>query len=160
MSIIKAIGSVLNYFFKETDVTEAAKDELHEVFENLSMCGVVKQSGNGFTFVDVEDRYVTDGVKVIKKFGFDAPPYFGGGLVGAHITVMDEDKSKGVAVKDMLGTEVYFTLLGFNIVKPKGVWEERELFLLLFKADVLDEIREEAGLQKRKYPFHITIGTG
>ena len=95
---------------------------------------------NGFTFVDVDNRYVTEGVKVLKKFGFDAPPYFGGRLVGAHITVMDEDKSKGVAVKDMLGTEVNFTLLGFNIVKPKGVWAERELFLLLVKADVLDEI--------------------
>ena len=134
-------------------MTEAAKDELHELFENLSMCGVVKQSGNGFTFVDVEDRYVTEGVKVIKKCGFDAPPYFGGGLVGAHITVMDEDKSKGVAVKDMLGTEVYFTLLGFNIVKPKGVWAERELFLLLVKADVLDEIRKEAGLRRRSTLF-------
>ena len=41
------MGSVLNYFFKETDVTEAAKDELHEVFEKLSKCGVLKQSTNG-----------------------------------------------------------------------------------------------------------------
>ena len=50
LSSIKAKGSVLNYFFKETDVTEAAKDELHEVFENLSMCGVVKQSGKWIYF--------------------------------------------------------------------------------------------------------------
>ena len=97
---------------------------------------------------------------LIKKFGFYAPPYFVGGLVGAHISVMDEEKAKGVAVKDMLGTEVTFTPSGFNIVKPKGVWgAERELFLLIVKADVLDEIREEAGLEKKKHPFHITIGT-
>ena len=47
LSSIRAMGSVLNYFFKETDVTEAAKDELHEVFEKLSKCGALKQSTNG-----------------------------------------------------------------------------------------------------------------
>ena len=75
LSSIKAMGSVLNYFFKETDVTEAAKDELHKVFEKLSKCGVVKQSNNGFTFVY-------------------------------------DEEAKGVAVKDMLGSEVNFTLSG------------------------------------------------
>ena len=109
--------------------------------------------------MDVDDIYVTEGVMVLKKFGFDAPPYFGGGLVGAHITAMDEEEAKCVAVKDMLGTEVSFTLSGFNIVKPKGVWAERELFLLIVKADILDEIRGEAGFGKKKYPFHITIVT-
>jgi hypothetical protein len=34
-----------------------------------------------------------------------------------------------------------------------------ELFLLLVKANVLDMIREEAGLEKKKHPFHINIGT-
>ena len=53
LSSIKAMGSVFNYF-KETDVTEAAKDELHEVSEKLSKFGVVKQYKNGFTFVDVD----------------------------------------------------------------------------------------------------------
>jgi hypothetical protein len=120
LSSIKAMWSVLNYFFKETHVTEAAKDELHEVFEKLSKCGVVKQSKNEFTFVDVDDRYVTEGVKVIKKFGFDATPYFVRGLVGADISVMDEEEAKGVAVKDLLRTEVTFTLSGCNIVAPKG----------------------------------------
>ena len=114
---------------------------------------------NEFTFVDVDNRYLTEGVKVLKKFGLDAQPYFGGGLVGAHITAMDEEEAKCVAVKDMLGTEVNFTLSGFNIVKPKGVWAERELFLLIVKSDILDEIRGDAGLGKKKYPFHITIVT-
>jgi hypothetical protein len=78
---------------------------------------------------------------VLKKFWFDTPPYFGGGLVGAYISVIDEEEAKGVAVKDMLGTEVNFTLSGFNIVKPKGVLgAERELFLLIGKADILDVI--------------------
>ena len=103
--------------------------------------------------MDVDDIYVTEGVMVLNKIGFDAPPYFGGRLVGAHITVMDEKEAKGVAVKDMLGTEVNFTLSGFNIVKPKGVWAERELFLLIVKADVLDEIRKEAGLRRRSTLF-------
>jgi hypothetical protein len=63
LNSIKAMGFLLNYSFKETDVTEAEKDELHEVF--------------------------------------DAPPNFGGGLVGAHISIMDEEEAKGVAVKDL-----------------------------------------------------------
>ena len=153
------MGSLLSYFLKETDVISFAKEELNEVFENLSKSGSVKQSPNGFTFLDVDDKFVTEGVKVLKKHGFDAPPYFGGGLVGAHITIMDELEAKNVETKDILETEVAFRITGFNIVKPRGLWGERELFLAIVEAAILDSIREEAGLAQKQHPFHITIGT-
>ena len=92
------------------------------------------------------------------KYGFDAPPYFGGGLAGAHITLMDEEESKNVDVKDIIGKEIAFKITDYNIVTPKGIWGERELFLAIIGADILDDIREEAGLEKIEYPFHITIG--
>ena len=153
------MGSLFSFFLKEPDVISVAKDELNEVLQNLSWSGVVKQSPNGFTFVDVDDRFVTEAVKVLRKHGFDAPPYFGGGLVGAHITVMDEEEVKNVETKDILGTEVAFSITGYNVVKPKGIWGERELFLATVEATVLDDIREKAGLEPKQHPFHITIGT-
>ena len=153
------MGALLSYFFKKTDVTEAAKDELNDVFEKLSKSGVMKKTGTGFTFIDVDDKYVTEGVKILRKYGFGAPPYFGRGLVGAHITVMDEEEAKDVDDRTILGKEVNFAVEGFNIVKPRGVWAESELFLVIVKADILDDIREEAGVEKKKHPFHITIGT-
>ena len=113
-----------------------------------------QQEKNGFTYVDVDDNFIWRGVEVIKKFGFEEPPYFEEGGVGAHITVMDTVEGKPVDISDILGQKIDFTVEEFASVIPGG----REYFVMLVKADKLDQIREEKGLKKIKHPFHITIG--
>ena len=153
------MGTVFSYYFERIDVAEDAKDDLNEAFEKLPKSGFLKKKVTGFTYIDVDDKYIREGVKVIKKYGFEKAPYFGEGFDGAHISVMDEEEGKKVDAQDILEKEVYFNIESFMLVKPKATWAEKELFLAIVKADILDQIREDKGLEKIRHPFHITIGT-
>ena len=150
------MGNLFSYFWNETDVVEAAKGELCKVLETLPTSGLLKKTNTGFIYVDVDDRFIWSGIQVLKKFGFKEPPYFGEDLVGAHISVMFEAEGEEVDVQDILNMEVNFEVEKFEMVKPGG---NRELFLVIVSADILDDLREENGLVKMRNPFHITIAT-
>ena len=149
------MGNIFSFFFKSVHVSsEATNNDLNEAFEKLPKSGELKKAENGFTYIDVDDRFIRNGLMIIKKFGFEEPPYFGDG-VGAHITVMDVQEGETVDAEDILGKKVEFELEKFEIVKLKV----KEVFLVVVKADVLHQMREGKGLDKVKHPFHITIGT-
>ena len=74
--------------------------------------------------LDVDVRFIWNGLKVLKKLSFEEPPYFGDGLVGAHITMMMEAVGIELDVQDIVGMDVNFET--FKIVKPAAVgsWEK------------------------------------
>lgn len=133
---------------------------LDYIHENLSCHGTLENS-DGFVYVDVDDRYIRELIKFIKKEGFEEPPYFGrSDLVGAHITVVypEEMKKYNVQCIEECGTSIQFIPRSCQIVHPPR-WEEiDEVYFIVVDVPQLDDLRKKYGLPKREYDFHITIG--
>jgi hypothetical protein len=111
----------------------------------LSQKGIVKQE-NGFFYIDLNDDYIHAPQATIQGEGFDEPPYFGDGLVGAHISLTSESAPP-------LGTEIPFSPTHCEIVtlKEETALLEGAHHLYLVVVDI-------PALPQLQYPYHITIG--
>lgn len=127
--------------------------------KNLPHYGVLKQSGD-FVYVDVDDEYIHTLISYIREEGFQEPPYFGGTLCGAHISVIYSAETILYDVNEIeeCGEKIAFIPQYCKIVHPPKWQEMDEVYFLVVEAPRLDEIRERYGLPKREYAFHITIG--
>ena len=113
-----------------------------------------------FVYVAVDDAYIHDLVHWIEPDGFEEPPYFGPGLVGAHITVIspEEMQKHGVRKIDEIGQTIRFTPRLCKVAHP-GRWKEvEEVYFIEVESPELDQIRAKYGLPKQQYAFHITVG--
>lgn len=127
---------------------------------HLPLSGTLKKSEH-FIYVDVEDNYIHQLVSFIEDEGFEKPPYFGSPqLVGAHITVVypDEMHQDKVQRSYIPTQQISFTLKECQIVHPLRLKEIDEVYLIAVESPELDTIRQQLGLPKKKYDFHITIG--
>lgn len=119
--------------------------------------GILKEK-EGFVYVDLDDAFIYDLFPLIEEEGFEMPPYFGKeGLVGAHITVIDQIEAPllhGKKVKEC-GKEISFTLKECKVVSPPSF---EKAYLITVEAPMLDQIREKYGFSHKKWDFHITIG--
>jgi hypothetical protein len=119
----------------------------------LPQCGLLRKDAKGFVYVALDDRYIHE----LVPEGFEEPPYFGDGLVGAHISVMSAEEGCHLELEE-LGCQVEFCVERCEIVHPP-LWAERDLaYLIIVEAPALDLLRERYGLPPKEYPFHITIG--
>ena len=130
---------------------------LKEVRENFPLKGILKQESDGFTYVDLDDRYIHELIGQLPREGFKEPDYFGPGLIGAHITVIMPDEWSSVRGVEECGTEVSFSLKGCEIVHPKRE-DIDEIFLITLTAPFLEALRSKYGLLKCMFDFHITLG--
>ena len=153
------MGIIYSILTRKKQFDEKNEQELHDLLIRLPKYGLLKQTKSGFTYVDVDDRYISESVKVLKPFGFCSPPYFGEGMVGAHITVLYENEAKEVNILDALGTQVHFDIVELKMVEPGGTWGNSKLFIVVVNSDYLNSFREQAGLNEMNQEFHITIGT-
>ena len=122
--------------------------------------GVLKQDSAGFTYVDLDDRYIYDLIEPLKVNGFEDPPYFGPGLHGAHISVISAQEAIDhdlLGKISQVGSAVYFKIGTEEIVNPPSQ-PDSEFYILTVESPYLDLLRKEHGLLKSKYPFHITVG--
>lgn len=129
------------------------------VEESLPQHGILKNS-EGFLYVDLDDQYVHKLIPFIECDGFQEPPYFGDGLVGAHITVIypQEMEEYGIRQIEECGETISFCPQRCQVVHPSRMKGVDEVYFIVVEAPELDEIRAKYGLPKREYAFHITIG--
>ena len=133
---------------------------LSYVEQNLPHHGTLKNS-DGFVYVDLDDDYIHKLIPFIQQDGFQEPPYFGdGGLVGAHISVMDSEETAKYGIKEIkeYGEEISFIPQECQVVHPLKWKKMDEVYFIVVEAPELDEIRGKYGLPKREYAFHITVG--
>lgn len=132
---------------------------LNDIENNLPHVGILKNS-DGFVYVDVDDGYIHNLITWIQQDGFEEPPYFGAGLVGAHITVIYPDEIKKYGLTDITecGEQISFVPKDCQIVYPPRGKEIDEVYFVVVESPQLDQIRKKYGLTKREYVFHITIG--
>lgn len=123
---------------------------------HLPLSGTLQQTTDGFVYLDISDRYITECHQFIKNEGFKFPPYFDKNLVGAHITIMTPKEARSLKIKE-LGQTFDFKILDGAIVSPPK-WEETKACILTIEAPEIDALRTHYGLAKSLYPLHITIG--
>jgi len=145
---------------------------LHEAETTLSQEGILKQEPNGFTYLDVDDGYLTHLGEWIKKDGFEIPPYLAPGLAGAHITLVRPPRlgeelfsKKATPIEplslpqmDEVGETFSFSLKGCEIVKPRALPNVESLFIITVHAPRLEELIDKYHLPHLGFDFHITIG--
>lgn len=131
---------------------------LEEVRCNFPLSGILKQEPDGFTYVDLDDRYIHELIEQLPQEGFSEPDYFGPGLIGAHITVIMPEEWTTIQKIEECGTEVSFSLKACEIVHPERE-DIDEIFLITLEAPYLTVLREKYGLPQSLFDFHITLGT-
>ncbi len=138
--------------------TVSCPEFLQDVAQNLPLSGTLKQEQNGFTYVDLDDRYIHELIQILPIDGFEKPPYFGPGLIGAHITVVMPDEWINIPEIEECDQEFYFTLKACEIVHPLNWADVSEIFLITLDAPAFARLREKYGLQPFPFDFHVTIG--
>jgi hypothetical protein len=126
--------------------------------EQYEWRGTLRETEDGFVYVDLDDAYIHELIRYIEPYGFIEPPYFGKpGLVGAHISLFYSGEKPEGGLEE-IGQEISFTPTTTQTVKPPS-WENiDEVFILEVDSPELEEMRKKYGLEKREIPFHITIG--
>ncbi len=128
---------------------------LEHVQNHLPHCGTLKIL-DGFVYVDVDDEYIHTLIKYIQEEGFEEPPYFGPGLVGAHISVIF--RAEEIHELHECGQIIDFIPIECQVVTPARWNEMEEVFFIVVEAPELDRIRACYGLPPKEFPYHITIG--
>lgn len=129
----------------------------------LEFSGKLKETKDGFVYVDVSDKFIKDLFDIIQPEGASLPPYKNKdyGSVGGHISVMYADEIKDNEIDEVkeVGQEIEYELGEFFSVEPEG-WDEMErVWFLSVKSPQLEMIRENYGLSKKlnNHEFHITF---
>ena len=131
--------------------------KIAKALEDVKLVGKLRQSKNGFTYLDIPDKVIDAMFLLIDEEGIKKPPYQS---VGAHVSVFKEQEvnDKKLDIKE-LGQEFNFTMGEMKSTKPEG-WEEvdRVYFLQIYSPE-LEKLREKYGLSKKLkgHEFHITI---
>ncbi|CCB89893.1 putative uncharacterized protein [Simkania negevensis Z] len=130
---------------------------LEEIKCHFPLSGTLKQEPDGFTYVDLDDRYIHELIQHLPCEGFSKPPYFGPGLIGAHITVIMPEEWTTFQKIEECGTEVSFSLKECEVVHPARE-DISEIFLITIEAPFLGNLRAKYGLPPPLFDFHISLG--
>ena len=154
---MRSLKCLIVFLILCTQCIAASCDTILEYSQNhLALSGELKNL-DGFVYVDLDDNYIHSLVEFIRDQGFQEPPYFGDGLIGAHITVAYPKELNNQIIEEC-GMPVSFTLRECQIVHPPRWQDIEEVYLIVVDAPILDQLREKYRLPKRQYDFHITIG--
>ncbi len=147
------------FLISATPVIVEAPQVLDYAQEHLAHHGTLEMTKEGFIYVKVSDDYIFETVKLLADDAIQPPPYFGKGKVGAHISVIDADESKGKQLYlPQLGQSISFKILEFASVDVSNGEGLRRIYLFIVEAPELAKIRAANGLSKkiRGFDFHIT----
>ncbi|MBS0604602.1 MAG: hypothetical protein JSS60_06140 [Verrucomicrobia bacterium] len=136
-----------------------APEILNFAEQSMPHQGPLKKTSEGFVYVKVPNDYILETLTLLKVDKAEAPAYFGQGKVGAHITVIDADESKGRALKlPPMGTMIPFKIVNFSSVDVTNEHGSKRIYMFTVEAPELEKIRLVNGLppKVRGFDFHIT----
>ena len=126
----------------------------------LSHRGPLERAADGFVYVKVSDDYIFKTLKLLGNDAIEAPPYFGAGKVGAHISVIDAVESQNKSIDlPQLGKTIEFKITNFASVDVENGHGKRRIYFFRVEAPELARIRKTNGLSPkiRGFDFHITV---
>lgn len=123
--------------------------------------GVLQKTSNGLLYLKVTDRYVYELLPLLPNV-LSPPPYFGPGLIGAHISIITPGEIDWTAPPTLpaLGTRYSFSLGHFAWAVPQNIPKASKVYFLTVDSPDLVKIRTDAGLSPKYegHDLHITIG--
>lgn len=131
--------------------------------ECLPHSGILKQTDEGFLYVELPQEYVFDLLPMMQDSDLCPPPYFYAGKVGAHITVASASEMQYIGFPKVpeLGKRIFFSIGNFSKVhlEKSGLGEDKDIYMLTVHAPKLNQIRFRLGLPKKgkDFSFHITV---
>ncbi len=127
----------------------------------LPCYGALQKTSDGFLYLKVTDRYVYELLPLLPDV-LSPPPYFGPGLIGAHISIIRPEEIDWTSppILPALGTRYAFSLGHFAWAIPKNVPKTSKIYFLTVDSPELVKIRTDASLspQYKGQDLHITIG--
>ena len=134
---------------------------LSYVEKNLPRIGTLKQTWEGFLYIELPDEYVFGVLPLLAEYHVRPPPYFGRGKVGAHITVATarEIANRNFPVVASLGEKIPFSIVHFSKVHLENSLIGSTVYMLIIEAPRILQIRAALGLPLTigEDYFHITI---
>jgi hypothetical protein len=135
---------------------------LSYVEENLPHEGVLKQTKEGFLYIELPKEYILETLALIDKPNVCPPPYFDTEKVGAHITVATAEEMASLKFPNApyLGATIPFSIINLSLVQLENSLLGSEIYILTVESPKINEIRTTLELPPKinGYDFHITIG--
>jgi len=129
--------------------------------KQLPHTGVLQKTKDGLLYLKVTDRYVYELLPLLTD-SLSPPPYFGFGLVGAHISLIMPGEIDWTNPPPLprLGTRYSFTLGHFAWAIPQNIPTASKVYFLTIDSTDLINIRTRASLpaQYQGQSLHITVG--
>lgn len=115
----------------------------------LPMKGCLKQSENGFVYLDLKNHIIFSLISFLDEIGVEIPPFFEKNeKIGAHIPVILSDEVNAFKRED-LGQTFYFAIKGCYSVSPKN-WDGIEkVWFLTISCPQLEHLREKYRLPSK-----------
>ena len=136
--------------------------KIAQKLEDVELKGKLKQTKNGFTYLDINDDIVDGLFSLIDEDGIKKPPYNQKkyNSIGTHISIIkdSEVEENDLEIKEV-GKEYNFTLGEFKSTDPEGWDGVEEVYFIQVHSPELEELRKKYGLSKKidGHEFHITI---
>lgn len=129
---------------------------------HFSLSGMLKQDERGFLYIDLPDDFIYELYPLIHADGIDLSPYFGDGLVGAHISVILAKEAKEnqlIGEISELGRDIEFSITGCYSVQPDGWKGIERVWFLTIDCPELESLRQKYGLSPKisGHDYHITL---
>lgn len=134
--------------------------ELLTEMQTLAHQGPLRKTSEGFVYVKVSNEYILKALELLKEDQLEAPAYFGQGMVGAHITVIEKDEAKGKRLQlPPMGTIIPFEIVNLSSIDMTNEYGAKRLYILTVNAPELEQIRIKNGLPSKVHghEFHITV---
>ena len=121
--------------------------------------GELKQTKDGFVYIDVPDEIINGFIKAIPA-EVKKPPYFSKKFnnVGAHISVIGKSDSDGLKISE-IGDKIEYTIESLDHCKPDGWDEMKQVYFITVKSPRIEAIRKKYDLPAKDHghEFHITV---
>lgn len=125
--------------------------------------GRLQQTKDGYTYVKVDDRYITDLIRLIDTTGRMRMPrsMTTKNGIGAHISVFYANELQKLKIHELpeLGEKYSFKIKEIQTIDQQVLPRQR-LWIITVEAPELEQLRRSYGMKPllKGHEFHITIG--
>ncbi len=162
LSPLNLEGEPTENLASEGDFVELENSELLATATKVDAVGQLCIKGNGFTYLDVNNRFVAELMEGLPVEGAFTAISTNAKRMGAHISVIYEDEMIGKEIWTLSEAGQWFTfeVRALRYVDRKAAGGRERLWLLAAWAPGLERLRRSYGLRPKLqgHDFHITLG--
>ena len=144
---------------KNLPITKLDNPKLIDEASKLIPFGTLIVTADKLVCLNIGDDWIHQLFPLLQGSSIKKPSYFGGDLIGAHISVIYPEEGASIS-KESLGKKHHFTVKNLYL----AVLDSKKYYVLTIESPSLSELRKNHGLSEMlsfkgyAIEFHITIG--